>query len=71
MTSATTTYPRKGRKERQMASSTITPTTGLHGALDGFKTTCEVCGMVLSHTFESSLQLDALAHAAYHERAGK
>lgn len=54
-----------------MAFTTITASPATPGGLDGFKTTCEVCGMVLSNTIESSLQLDALAHADYHERTGR
>ena len=41
------------------------------GALDGFESRCECCGLVMRSSLLSLLQSDIAAHIAYHERKAK
>ena len=52
-------------EEGAMTITAIQPTET--GALAGFTTTCPRCGMVLTNTLESSLQIDASQHLDWHD----
>jgi hypothetical protein len=56
-------------KEGTMTITPIAATTP--GALSGFSATCPQCGMVLTNTLETSLQIDASQHLDWHERTGR